>query len=108
FDTAEQVMRDHFRERTRARYGLGYMPCGVCAAGAILFYLRDTQRNSLAQLTSIRAYNTASFMVLDQFTRRNLELTETIRGRTTRGSLLDILDRTTTAMCARLLRTWIN
>lgn len=108
FDTAEQVLRDHFRVKTLDGFGLGDMPCGVCAAGAILFYLRDTQRNSLAQLTSIRAYNTASFMVLDQFTRRNLELTETIRGRTTRGSLLDILDRTTTAMGARLLRTWIN
>jgi DNA mismatch repair protein MutS len=107
-DTAAQVLRDHFRVKTLDGFGLGEMPCGVCAAGAILFYLRDTQRNSLAQLTSIRAYNTASFMVLDQFTRRNLELTETIRGRTTRGSLLDVLDRTTTAMGARLLRTWIN
>src|SRR5690606_21024926 len=77
FDTAEQVLRDHFRVKTLDGFGLGDMPCGVCAAGAVLFYLRDTQRNSLAQLTSIRAYNTASFMVLDQFTRRNLELTET-------------------------------
>jgi DNA mismatch repair protein MutS len=108
FDTAGQILRDHFRVKTLDGYGLGEIPCGVCAAGAILFYLRDTQRNSLAQLTTIRAYNTASFMVLDQFTRRNLELTETIRGRSTRGSLLDVLDRTMTAMGARLLRTWIN
>jgi DNA mismatch repair protein MutS len=108
FGTAEQALLDHFRVRTLDGFGLGDLPHSICAAGAILFYLRETQRNSLAQLTSIRAYSTASFMVLDQFTRRNLELTETIRGRTTRGSLLDVLDRTVTAMGARLLRTWIN
>lgn len=106
--TTEQALLDHFRVKTLDGYGLADLPYGVCAAGAILFYLRETQRNSLAQLTSIRAYSTASFMVLDQFTRRNLELTETIRGRSTRGSLLDVLDRTVTAMGARLLRTWIN
>jgi DNA mismatch repair protein MutS len=108
FDTTQQVLRDHFRVRTLDGFGLGELPLGVCAAGAILFYLRDTQRSSLAQLTTIRAYNTANFMVLDQFTRRNLELTETIRGRAARGSLLDVLDRTVTAMGARLLRTWVN
>lgn len=106
--TAEQTLLDHFRVKTLDGFGLRDLPCSVCAAGAILYYLRETQRNSLAQLTGIRAYSTASFMVLDQFTRRNLELTETIRGRSTRGSLLDILDRTVTAMGARLLRTWIN
>ncbi len=106
--TAEQILTGHFRTRTLAGFGLSEIPHSVGAAGAILFYLRDTQRNSLAQLTSIRAYSTASFMVLDQFTRRNLELTETLRGRTKRGSLLDVIDRTVTAMGARLLRTWIN
>ena len=106
--TAEQILTGHFRTKTLAGFGLGEMPHSISAAGAILFYLRDTQRNSLAQLTSIRAYSTASFMVLDQFTRRNLELTETLRGRSSRGSLLDVLDRTVTAMGARLLRTWIN
>src|SRR5690606_22932630 len=108
FTGAEQALMQHFRVRTLAGYGLAEVPCGVSAAGAILHYLRETQKDNLAQLTSIRSYSTAAFMVLDQFTRRNLELTETIRGRTTRGSLLDVLDRTVTAMGARLLRTWIN
>jgi DNA mismatch repair protein MutS len=61
YDTAAQILRDHFRVKTLDGYGLAEMPYGVSAAGSILFYLRDTQRNSLAQLTSIRAYNTANF-----------------------------------------------
>jgi DNA mismatch repair protein MutS len=89
-------------------FGLAESPSAIGAAGAALQYLRDTQRNTLAQLTSIRAYSTANFMVLDQFTRRNLELTESIRSRQAKGSLLGILDRTLTAMGARLLRAWIN
>jgi DNA mismatch repair protein MutS len=106
--TAEQVLTQHFQIRTLDGYGLTEMPAAIGAAGAALQYLRETQRNSLAQLTSIRAYSTANFMVLDQFTRRNLELTETIRSRQAKGSLLGILDRTLTAMGARLLRSWIN
>lgn len=105
---AEGALTQHFRTRTLDGYGLGEMPAAVRAAGAVLQYVRDTQRSTLAQLTTIRAYSTATFMVLDPFTRRNLELTETIRSRKTEGSLLSTLDRTVTAMGARLLRTWIN
>lgn len=108
FDTAEDMLRQHFRVRTLDGFGLHQMPYAICAAGAIVGYLRDTQKGNLAQLTSIRTYSTSSFMVLDPFTRRNLELTETIRSRTTRGSLLGVLDRTITSMGARLLRNWIN
>ncbi|MEZ4666797.1 MAG: DNA mismatch repair protein MutS [Anaerolineae bacterium] len=106
--TAENALTQHFRTRTLDGYGLGEMPAAVRAAGAVLQYVRDTQRSSLSQLTTIRAYSTASFMVLDPFTRRNLELTETIRSRKIEGSLLSILDRTVTAMGARLLRSWIS
>jgi DNA mismatch repair protein MutS len=108
FGTAESALMQHFNVRTLDGYGLREMPAAISAAGAILHYVRDTQRNALAQLTTIRAYSTASFMVLDPFTRRNLELTETIRTRKVDGSLLGILDRTITAMGARLLRTWIS
>jgi DNA mismatch repair protein MutS len=106
--SAEQVLLDHFKVRTLDGFGLKDMPYSVCAAGAALHYLRDTQRNSLAQLTSIRTYSTDSFMVLDHFTRANLELTHTLRSHKTHGSLLDSLDRTVTAMGARLLRLWIS
>ena len=107
-DTAQQALSDHFRVRSLDGYGLTDQPFAISAAGAILLYLRQTQMSSLSQLTSIRAYTTASFMVLDPFTRRNLELTETIRSRSKRGSLLGILDHTITAMGARLLYTWVN
>ncbi|HEX2907686.1 MAG TPA: DNA mismatch repair protein MutS, partial [Phototrophicaceae bacterium] len=106
--TAEQTLAQHFSVRTLDGFGLGEMPAAVCAAGGVLQYVRDTQRGSLSQITSIRAYSTASFMVLDPFTRRNLELAETIRSRKVEGSLLGVLDRTVTAMGARLLRTWIS
>ncbi|MBL8116070.1 MAG: DNA mismatch repair protein MutS [Anaerolineae bacterium] len=105
---AESALNQHFHTRTLDGYGLSEMPAAIGAAGAVLQYVRDTQRNALAQLTNIRAYSTANFMVLDPFTRRNLELTETIRSRKVEGSLLGMLDRTVTAMGARLLRTWIS
>jgi DNA mismatch repair protein MutS len=105
---AEQALKDHFGVSTLDGYGLVGMPHAISAAGAALHYLRNTQKNSLAQLTTLRTYTTESFMVLDQFTRRNLELTQTIRGGKKRGSLLGVLDHTITAMGARLLRTWMT
>ncbi len=105
---AETLLTQHFRVRVLDGFGIGDQGSAICAAGATLHYLGETQRGKLAQITAIRAYSTASFMVLDQFTRRNLELTETIRSRKSEGSLLGVLDRTVTAMGARLLRTWIN
>ena len=108
FAGAEQLLRDHFRVSTLDGYGLKGQVYAVSAAGGVLQYLRTTQKNSLGQLVNIQSYSTAAFMVLDQFTRRNLELVETIRQRKSHGSLLGILDRSATAMGARLLRTWIN
>lgn len=108
FDTANETLLGHFQVRTLDGYGLKGMGNAISAAGATLAYLRDTQKTQLSQLMSIRAYSTSSFMVLDQFTRRNLELTETIRERKSRGSLIGVLDRTVTPMGARLLHTWIN
>lgn len=108
YDTAEQALLNHFRVKTLQGFGLGEGTASICAAGAILQYLQSTQRSSVGQLTTIRPYSTSSFMVLDQFTRRNLELTETIRERKSRGSLINVLDRTVTAMGGRLLHTWIN
>ena len=108
YDGAQQLLCEHFGVRTLDGFGLKGQRSAISAAGGVLQYLRSTQKNSVGQLSSIRAYSTASFMVLDQFTRHNLELTASIRGRKTKGSLLDILDRTVTAMGARLLRSWLN
>lgn len=108
FDGAEQLLLEHFRVSSLAGFGLDDQQDAVAAAGGVLQYLRATQRQALDQLTTLRAYSTDSFMVLDQFTRRNLELVATIRGGKTRGSLLGILDRTVTPMGKRLLRKWLN
>ncbi len=110
FETAgaEELLCDHFRVATLNGFGLEDSPDAVSAAGGVLQYLRSTQKGALEQLTAVRSYSTDSFMVLDPFTRRNLELTTTIRDGKTRGSLLGILDRTTTPMGARLLRRWLN
>ena len=108
FPGAEQLLCDHFRVGTLDGFGLKGQVDAVSAAGGVLQYLRATQKNALDQLSTIRAYSTESFMVLDQFTRRNLELVSSIRQGKTKGSLLGILDRTATAMGARLLRRWLN
>ena len=105
---AEQLLLDHFHVATLDGFGLKDQHDAVAAAGGVLQYLRTTQKQALDQLVTLAAYSTDSFMVLDQFTRRNLELVETIRGGSKRGSLLGILDRTVTAMGTRLLRGWLN
>ena len=108
FAGAQQLLLDQFRVSTLDGFGLKDQIDAIAAAGGVLQYLRTTQKQALAQLTTIRSYSTKFFMVLDQFTRRNLELVKTIRHGNTRGSLLGILDRTHTAMGARLLRKWLN
>ena len=105
---AEQLLCDHFRVGTLDGFGLKDSHDAVSAAGGVLQYLRTTQKQSLEQLSTIRSYSTDAFMVLDQFTRRNLELVSTIRQGKTKGSLLGILDRTATPMGARLLRNWLS
>ena len=78
------------------------------AAGALMRYLSDTQKNALEHITELRIYQGGSAMLLDRNTRRNLELTESLRSRTKKGSLLWLLDKTSTAMGGRLLRSWIE
>ena len=74
------------------------------AAGGLLQYLQEAQKDGLAQITGLRTYSTAEFMTLDEATRRNLELTESIRGGTVQGSLLGVLDATLTPMGGREIR----
>ncbi|MDB4868918.1 MAG: mutS [Cohnella sp.] len=78
------------------------------AVSGLIGYLSETQKRSLAHLRTVKAYDPQSYMALDAFTRRNLELTETVRDRSRKGSLLWLLDRTRTAMGARLLKRWID
>ncbi|HEC22401.1 MAG TPA: DNA mismatch repair protein MutS [Chloroflexi bacterium] len=107
-DTAARTLEEHFAVSSLAAFELDGLPLATSAAGALLSYLQDTQRGSLEQLKSLATYSTHDYMVLDAPTRRNLEITETIRGSRARGSLLGILDCTVTPMGGRLLRRWLS
>ena len=103
-----QKIKDHFHVVSLDGLGLKDYPTGTIAAGMLLQYLYETQKNALPQMTKITPYQTERFMVLDTSTRRNLELLETLREKQKRGSLLWVLDKTKTAMGARFLRSCIE
>ncbi len=106
---ATEALCRHFHLNDLSPLGLSEeYRAAACAAGALMRYLADTQKNALQHITELRIYQGSETMLLDRNTRRNLELTESIRGRTRKGSLLALLDRTATAMGGRLLRTWIE
>ncbi|MCL6430614.1 MAG: DNA mismatch repair protein MutS [Anaerolineae bacterium] len=107
-ETARQALLQHFGVASLAAYGCEDLPAAIQSAAAIVQYLEQTQRSALAQLTGLVTYSTSSFMTLDAATRRNLELTEGLRSRSTKGSLLGVLDLTVSPMGARLLRRWIQ
>ncbi len=107
-ETAQMTLKDHFKVRDLSGLGLDEYETGVIAAGALLRYLYETQKNSLSQMTAIHPYRTGRFMIIDSSTRRNLELVETLREKQKRGSLLWVLDKTKTAMGARMLRAYVE
>ena len=105
---AEEALYDHFRLTQLTTLGLKERKEAVCAAGALLKYLLETQKNSLEHITTLRFAENGRTMLLDQNTRRNLELTESLRGDRKKGTLLGLLDLTSTAMGGRLLRCWVE
>ena len=107
-ELAVTTLKDHFHVSSLEGLGLMDYNCGVIAAGALLKYLYETQKTSLAHMTTIEPYSTGKFMIIDSSTRRNLELVETLREKQKRGSLLWVLDKTKTAMGARMLRSCIE
>lgn len=107
-ENAKRALLEHFKIHHLDGLGLGDFETGSVSAGALMQYLTETQKDSLVQLTAITPYVTGKYMVLDTSTRRNLELTETLREKNKKGSLLWILDKTKTAMGARLLRSFLE
>ena len=107
-ELAKTTLLEHFHTATLQSLGLEEYDCGVIAAGALLKYLYETQKTSLAHMSHIQPYSTNKFMIIDSSTRRNLELCETLREKQKRGSLLWVLDKTRTAMGARMLRSFIE
>ena len=103
----QETLLSHFGASTLEGFGLKNLPLAMRAAGAIIQYLKETEGAALNLLTGLRVYSLSEFMTLDAATRRNLELTETLRGES-KGSLLGVLDQTVTPMGKRLLRQWVN
>ncbi len=101
-------LMEHFHVSSLSGLGLDAYSCGIIAAGALLQYLIETQKTSIANLTALTPYSISKYMVLDSSTRRNLELCETLREKNKRGSLLWVLDKTKTAMGARMLRRYLE
>ena len=105
---ARARLLQHFEVASLEGFGCAHLPLAICAAGALLAYLEETQRGVLAHLTSLETYSTLRFMVLDAHTRRNLELFQSGRGGGEQGSLLWVLDKTQSPMGGRLLRRWLS
>lgn len=107
-ELCEKSLQEHFHVQTLSGLGVTEYTIGTIAAGAVMQYLMETQKNALSHITNIQVYSSNAYMVLDSATRRNLELVETLREKQKRGSLLWVLDKTKTAMGARLLRSMIE
>lgn len=102
-------LKQHFKVLTLSGFGINDRGNEVCAAGALLAYLQDTQKNALSHISRITKIRRSEFMVLDTATRRNLELTQPLRfDGNKRGTLLYVLDKTKTCMGGRLLRKWVD
>ena len=107
-DDARHRLLTQFDIASLESFGCAHLPLAVRAAGAILAYVQETQKGLLQQLTALETYSTHGFMTLDPYTRRNLELFESGRSGSVKGSLLWVLDRTRSPMGGRLMRRWIG
>ena len=107
-DLCKQTLLEHFKISSLEGLGLADYDSGVIASGSLFRYLLDTQKNTMEHMNKIIPYTTDRYMVIDSSSRRNLELVETLREKQKRGSLLWVLDKTKTAMGARMLRSFVE
>ena len=107
-ELCRRTLKEHFHVGSLEGLGIGDYDCGIIAAGALFLYLKETQKTALSHMATIRPYAAEKYMLIDSSSRRNLELTETMREKNKKGSLLSVLDKTQTAMGARLLRKWVE
>lgn len=101
------LLTDHFNTHSLKGFGVEEKAIGQVAAGALLHYIRETQKASLGHIKRIYAFENQEYMALDESTKRNLELTTTIQEGSSEGTLISVLDDTTTAMGGRMLRKWV-
>jgi DNA mismatch repair protein MutS len=107
-DQARSTLYEHFGTATLSGFGIDDQAPEVAAAGALVAYLRETQKTAIGHLTRLTPYRRADVLALDEMTRRSLELTRTLRDGKREGSLLQVIDRTCTPMGARLLADWLT
>ena len=107
-ENATDTLLKHFNVLNLSGFGIDEEPVLISVSGALMRYLLDTQKNNLSHISNVKKYTTNKYMFLDISSRRNLELTETIREKSKKGSLLWVLDKTKTPMGARLIRRWIE
>ena len=105
-DYAQRLLLEHFNLASLDGLGAAGQSLSVCAAGALIHYLRDSQLASLGKVATLRFFEPSDFMKLDASTIANLELVRTLDG-SPKGSLLSFLDQTRTGMGARLLKSWL-
>ena len=103
-DTARTELLEHFQTISLDGFGCEHLPTAISAAGALIYYLNETQKQEVEHIVSLHTYTHSDFMVLDADTQRNLELTASIRDGSKKGTLLEVLDETVTAMGGRKMR----
>ena len=103
-----QRLTDQFKTITLGGFGCEHLTAGIAAAGAVAFYVRETQKQKLEHLNRLEYYQLENYLLIDELSWRNLELSINIRSGSRKGTLLAIIDRTLTAMGARLLKTWLR
>ena len=108
YDQAVILLQEYFPEGSLEQQGIFHHPAAVAAAGAILRYVADTQKDHLRHINTIEWYETDSYLVLDNVAKRNLELFSTIADNRTEGSLFHVLDEAVTSMGSRKLRWWLS
>ena len=104
YDTARTELLEHFQTISLDGFGCEHLHTAISAAGALIYYLNETQKQEVEHIVSLHTYTLSDFMVLDADTQRNLELTTSIRDGSTKGTLLEVLDQTMTAMGGRKMR----
>ncbi len=108
FQAARKRLLDQFAIRSLEGFGCEHLKAGTCAAGAIVYYVRETQKQEIRHLSGLETYSFDRFMMIDDISCRNLELLRNIRSGTGQGTLLGVMDVTVTAMGARLLKSWLR
>ena len=107
FDTARSELLQHFNTLSLDGFGCEHLLAAICAAGALVYYLYETQKQEVKHIVSLHTYTLSDFMLLEADTQRNLELTTSIRDGSSKGTLLEVMDETVTPMGARKLRQCI-